>query len=32
MDDELIYVEPGQNALMVSGELTVACRSVPRPT
>ena len=29
MSDELIYVEPGQDALMVSGELTVACRSVP---
>ena len=29
MNDELIYVEPGQDALMVSGETTVACRSVP---
>ena len=29
MNDELIYIEPGQDALMVSGELTVACRSVP---
>jgi hypothetical protein len=29
MNDELIYVEPGQDALMLCGELTVACRSVP---
>jgi len=29
MNDELIYVEPGQDALMVCGEVTVACRSVP---
>ena len=27
--DELIYVEPDQDAVMLSGELTVACRSVP---
>jgi hypothetical protein len=29
MDDELIYVEPRQDAVMLCGELTVACRSVP---
>jgi hypothetical protein len=29
MNDKLIYVEPGQDALMVCGEVTVACRSVP---
>jgi hypothetical protein len=29
MNDELIYVEPCQEAVMLSGELTVACRSVP---
>ena len=28
-DDDLIYIEPGQDAVMLSGELTVACRSVP---
>jgi len=28
-DDELIYVEPGQDAMMLCDELTVACRSVP---
>jgi len=28
-DAELIYVEPGQDAVMLCGELTVACRSVP---
>jgi hypothetical protein len=27
--DELIYVEPRQDAVMLCGELTVACRSVP---
>jgi hypothetical protein len=29
MNDDLIYVEPGQDAVMLCGELTVACRSVP---
>jgi hypothetical protein len=29
MINDLIYVEPGQGALMLCGELTVACRSVP---
>ena len=29
MEDALIYVEPGQHAVVLSGELTVACRSVP---
>ena len=29
MNDELIYVEPGQDAVMMCGEITVACRSVP---
>ena len=29
MDDELIYVEPRQEAVVLCGELTVACRSVP---
>ncbi len=29
MNDDLIYVEPGQEAVMLCDELTVACRSVP---
>jgi len=29
MNDEMIYVEPGQDAVMRCGDLTVACRSVP---
>ena len=29
MNDELIYVEPGQDAVVLCGDLTVACRSVP---
>ena len=28
-EDELIYVEPRQDAVVLCGELTVACRSVP---
>jgi hypothetical protein len=29
MNNDLIYVEPGQDAVMLCGGLTVACRSVP---
>jgi len=29
MINDLIYVEPGQDAVMLCGGLTVACRSVP---
>ncbi len=29
MSDDLIYIEPRQDAVMLCDELTVACRSVP---
>jgi hypothetical protein len=29
MNNELIYVEPRQEAVMLCGDLTIACRSVP---